>query len=651
MYFPGYNSEIKTPLRVYDSPHKRLRNKARYQKLDIQEYALVSPAISILPFMIPRTTTGAALTSWVIKDLDGNVEIDLTSDISLIEIEVFANGKEYIYYKGETLSTVLGEGFHEFELSDGTNTWYSETFKTTCVSYGDNLLADSSFENEESEWTEFDDAGEGTITHPVGSYCFDLVTNKGIEQSGVDIADGDSAVLIVTLGSVTQGELEIDCWGGTQLTLTTNGTHTFLITAGSGSTISFTGQSQFKGCILSVTVQTFEQDMSDCHMMLTWMNSCGVIGNLWYGDNYLNKFFFELNTDIVNPESEIIQEFSENGDKDQLPTFKRRDTVWKIELGAIPWYLLDALDEMVLHDTITLTPLSYLGTAQQLDNVRVEYTWDDKFAPLFANATLFFTFSDPTIVSGCCDEFDLACPPPDVVLYKEVFGAELFTNSSLTGGSGSTPAAGWFDLTTGATTNWDSDHWAACITAGGQNPRVRNSVAFALAAGNYLFSWETSISAPTPGIFMQPVLDDISLSGDFYQGDGIHYQRFYGYDPALHYVNGFYTILVTHDGSTGLPECVTIDNISLKKISLVAVGATYEICTGETLTLYASNDQEGQSEGNTYFWTGPGGFTSTDQQFFIPEAGPEESGTYTCQITNSCGEVSSASVEVTVSAC
>lgn len=65
-------------------------------------------------------------------------------------------------------------------------------------------------------------------------------------------------------------------------------------------------------------------------------------------------------------------------------------------------------------------------------------------------------------------------------------------------------------------------------------------------------------------------------------------------------------------------------------------------CIGETIHLTAA----GQT-GATYNWSGPNGFTSTQQNIDIPSCNQDMSGTYTCTITLA-GETSSATTSVVV---
>ncbi|WP_125723236.1 DUF7948 domain-containing protein [Flavobacterium ustbae] len=75
--------------------------------------------------------------------------------------------------------------------------------------------------------------------------------------------------------------------------------------------------------------------------------------------------------------------------------------------------------------------------------------------------------------------------------------------------------------------------------------------------------------------------------------------------------------------------------------TIPVVTSNSPICTGKTLELKASG-------GTNYSWTGPNGFTSTDQNPTIPNASSINSGEYSCLITGTGGCDDTKKINVTI---
>ena len=104
--------------------------------------------------------------------------------------------------------------------------------------------------------------------------------------------------------------------------------------------------------------------------------------------------------------------------------------------------------------------------------------------------------------------------------------------------------------------------------------------------------------------------------------------------------NGIYCVVVTIDGCSSNIGC-TEAYVSHTPITPSASnnGPT---CEGDYLELFATSTIVGA----TFFWTGPGGFISTDQNPIIPNVTPSESGSYCvfikinwCESESSCTDV------------
>lgn len=101
---------------------------------------------------------------------------------------------------------------------------------------------------------------------------------------------------------------------------------------------------------------------------------------------------------------------------------------------------------------------------------------------------------------------------------------------------------------------------------------------------------------------------------------------------------GIYNVgLVVNAGcNMNVSSSVTISNTAPTS------GSNSPICAGQTLNLTSSG-------GTTYSWSGPNGFTSTQQNPTIPNASTAASGTYNVTVTSAGGCVATSSTNVSVS--
>lgn len=406
----GLNREVKTPFRFYSD--ERLMN--RY-KIDCRnmvnngmcEFALISPPTSLLPFQIPRSVAIGGLTSWLIKDLSGTTIYDLSSKISLIEWIKFV-GFHYFIYKGDDLGILLDPGVYMCEISDGTSIWYSELFKPVCGTEGSIITNDPSFDQEET-WDAYAVFPTGSVDYFPGYYEFTSVNNRGISQLVNFPVNFATYKVRIILSDVTSGNLEIRCGDGSIKILSSSGTFDFLMTSASNKTIYIVGKDGFSGKLNYAASSAYTSGLSDCHMKLTWKRTCGSLGNTYYGSGYENVLYLEKGCDMIEGSARNIIEASENGDKEQIETFKRRETTYKIELGYLPWYLLDALYEIRLNDVVTLTQTENLGTSLIVQPA-VNASWDDVGGKCLANTVLAFELDEASITDGCCDQWEIEEP-------------------------------------------------------------------------------------------------------------------------------------------------------------------------------------------------------------------------------------------------
>ncbi|MEA3447503.1 MAG: gliding motility-associated C-terminal domain-containing protein [Bacteroidota bacterium] len=136
-----------------------------------------------------------------------------------------------------------------------------------------------------------------------------------------------------------------------------------------------------------------------------------------------------------------------------------------------------------------------------------------------------------------------------------------------------------------------------------------------------------------------------SPSGGTFSGTGVSAGQF---DPNAAGPGGPYTITYNWDqynaiGTTVLCSYSTTTTVSVYNYPTISVGSDAPICTGEDLHL-----GEAGGEAVSWSWSGPDGFSSTEQYPTINGATIDAAGTYTVEITNANGCTNSADVDVTI---
>ncbi|WP_163709900.1 HYR domain-containing protein, partial [Mangrovibacterium lignilyticum] len=107
---------------------------------------------------------------------------------------------------------------------------------------------------------------------------------------------------------------------------------------------------------------------------------------------------------------------------------------------------------------------------------------------------------------------------------------------------------------------------------------------------------------------------------------------------------GTYEVTVTDANGCTAVTSATVDPATKLTVSVGALNP--ELCSGETLTLYAT--LTGGTPNYSYSWSGPNGFTSTEQNPVINNITTAASGTYEVTVTDDNGCQATASVTVTV---
>jgi len=102
--------------------------------------------------------------------------------------------------------------------------------------------------------------------------------------------------------------------------------------------------------------------------------------------------------------------------------------------------------------------------------------------------------------------------------------------------------------------------------------------------------------------------------------------------------SGTYSVTVTDvDGCTGTDSHV----VTVLPVPTATANSNSPVCQGGTISLTSSG-------GSTYYWNGPAGFASNDQNPTISNATTNNAGTYSVTVTNSYGCTNEASTNVVV---
>lgn len=410
IFIPGFFNEVRTPFRFYDNIYKKEKSrqacKEHYQCGDNQckNLLLVYPD-KLLPFQVFRTAvTGDPITQLQVIKCDGTVAKTVANP--QIEVEDYGD-IEYITYLGNTsfFDPVLPEGNYYCTITDGTNTWYSEDFSVVCTDLSEQLVLNNSFNAGADNWTVI----TGTnATFTGGQLC--------VEHSGASPLIIEQTDVFDELNSYYKVVINFKSWvGGGQIFLIggsrtfaglTNGlSRTFYMKSVNTTELRFLVTGVVTACIADISVWRIIQAADNCNMQLRWYGNCNFIGNISYLNQYINKYIFPADVEIGDSEAKYTQIANENGLKQTIKRFTRRETTYRIDFGNVPRYLLEAFAEIPLHDNVYLKlPASAGGGESKLEDVEIESSWDDTGDGCFATVSMRFNLGNATVKAGCCDE-------------------------------------------------------------------------------------------------------------------------------------------------------------------------------------------------------------------------------------------------------
>jgi hypothetical protein len=132
-------------------------------------YPLLTPDRKILPFQIIRSTRANAISSVLLKNLDGTTYLDITAIMTATGLTINAytsDGYDVIQYPGVLpMAVATPEGQYYLQITDTVDVWYSEVF--TIVRDLSNCLKISYWDTESLQF-------EGGRVDYTNNFKFDL---------------------------------------------------------------------------------------------------------------------------------------------------------------------------------------------------------------------------------------------------------------------------------------------------------------------------------------------------------------------------------------------------------------------------------------------------------------------------------------------
>jgi hypothetical protein len=234
---------------------------------------------------------------------------------------------------------------------------------------------------------------DGPVTFP-GSFTLSFTFFHGVAILGeVEIWIGET--LVATIDESLNGQ-QVD------VTVILTGANQVHIRPAAG----------FRACMTMFV--GVEQLTSNCRYMLEYSN-CGDLSTQAYGDRsapgWENRIYLDDDVFLEPPIPQLSNEVDESGTGDNNEVFRRKQVVYGLQLGRIPWWFLDAITEIPEHDTVTLTDMSTLGD-DSLYNISVDAPWGPDKCLTTGCLLSFQAFDDATVNAGCCDEFGIPCVAP-----------------------------------------------------------------------------------------------------------------------------------------------------------------------------------------------------------------------------------------------
>lgn len=215
--------------------------------------------------------------------------------------------------------------------------------------------------------------------------------------------------LLAFWGGVITGQLNVVVDGQTVHTAHSgnmNQTNEIVILVGPTSTITFTPTAGFRGCLQQFQLTPLSATLR-CHHRLSW-RSCGDFGTVHYKDNdFRNVLYLHRDHNFVgSPTPRMDTDDEERSDGSNEEVFQRKEIDWTMNMDSMPWYLLDVVSDIPMHDDVRLT-VAGESSYDTLETITVNHTWQNTCA---AKVDIVFTVAgDATVAAECCPAFTPPC--------------------------------------------------------------------------------------------------------------------------------------------------------------------------------------------------------------------------------------------------
>lgn len=217
--------------------------------------------------------------------------------------------------------------------------------------------------------------------------------------------------LIFFYGGGITGEVEV-YWNGELLTTiddAQNGQQVDLQVVYSGiapNEFTLVPSGGFQACLTMFTAVATTD--AGCRYVLEYWN-CGDLGTQYYSGGFRNRIYLDTDVILYQPTPQLQVEEDTISDGSRVDVFSRKEVDYKLLLKPVPWWFLDAITEIPLHDSVTITDV---GT-DTITNVTIEAPWGNDRC-LTSSCVITFNVDDATVNDSCCTNFDPPCVAPCV---------------------------------------------------------------------------------------------------------------------------------------------------------------------------------------------------------------------------------------------
>jgi hypothetical protein len=418
-----YDYEVRTPLRFRQNEILLNRNK-RGCKNDCS-YSLINPFNYLMDFVITRELSGAPIKDFYIINSSGGTVLTLPT----IEIKIFPYfDKEYLVFNGIyfdsgrwkvtdgcVLQLDCDDTYSVVVKDDNDMKWISEPFKPVknYNTYGyKEYLLDGELNNT-GYWDTTNLQPNTFFTG--GLLCANAPASESYIQQNIGTINAPNGYIIVELqigsgGSIPAGDVIVWLNGAVQCVFSMP-SQTITVYCAISVTQSLTFNNVIAigfskgavGCINNASVKEVSTEM-DCYMKMEWESSCWIGNNppSSIGGSIVNRFWFDADVDLSEPEYKITTEGKENGDKEFTATWSKRIKEYTFESGAVPEYVIDAFMDVKLHENKRIYYKNNLGY-NNIKDLDITADWVQNEA-CYANLKYKLNVEDVIVKYGCCND-------------------------------------------------------------------------------------------------------------------------------------------------------------------------------------------------------------------------------------------------------